>query len=266
MDNKFVLSESFNDIVFEKRNKKYGAYQIRRTYGRYMLVAGAAAIFFLSSAAFTWAYVQDDAPVMVSITEVDLTDIKTYGDPKLPKEEKKSLPETPVTPPEKGAKMPEPSDKLAVVEEPEVPPSSIDVPKTDPNGIIGGTGQVINKTGGDCVDCPPLVDTTKVVMTIVEWSMYPPTCDGLDEHIKKNIRYPDMCRELGIEGTVYVEFIVDSKGGYRDVKVLRGPHAALNKEALRVMNTMPSWTPAKDEKGNVVEYIMRKPIRFSLTK
>lgn len=268
MDNKFVLSQSFNDIVFEKRNKKYGAYEIRRKYARYTLLAGIAAILFFTCGTFTWAYVQKDDRHLVKITDVELTPIKEYGDPKLPKEEeKKALPETPATPPEKGAAAQEITSKIDVVDETTMPPSSSDTKTKDPGGEEGGTGDVLVNKGGDCLDCPR-VDTTVTTPPIVirEWTPFPPTCDELDDHIKKNIHYPQICRENGIEGTVYVEFIVDTKGNYRDVKVLRGPHPALNKEALRVMSIMPKWKPAKDENGSLVEFIMRKPIRFSLAQ
>jgi protein TonB len=266
MDNKFVLSESFNDIVFEKRNKKYGAYEIRRTYGRYMLIAGAAATIFLTSATFTWAYVAsgEDVPRVI-IEQVDLSDMRDYGG--------KDVPPVPVkpkldvfNPPAQGPKTAAMTSDVDIVDDtPELPPSNIPA-GLDPNGVPGGTGTP-TPNPGDCLDCP-LLDSVAVVpeMKIVEWAMFPPTCDGLDDHIRKNVRYPDLCREMGIEGTVYVEFIVDSRGGYRDVKVLQGPHPALNKEALRVMSIMPSWTPAKDEHGNIVEYIMRKPIRFTLSR
>ena len=264
MDNKFVLSQSFNDIVFENRNKKYGAYEIRRKYARYTLIAGAAAILFFTCGSMTWAFVQREDTPRVLITQIDLTEIKDYGDPKLPKEEiKQPETEVPVTPPDKGPQSREITSKIDIVEEPILPPSSIELPVKDPGGVTGGTGTVLNiPKGGDCLDCPK-VDSTPPIK-IRDWTPWPPTCVGLDEHITKNIHYPQICRESGVEGVVYVEFIVDTKGNYRDVKVVRGAHPALNAEALRVMKTMPTWEPAKDENGSLVDFIMRKPIRFSL--
>lgn len=263
MDNKFVLSQSFNDIVFEKRNKKYGAYQIRRTYGRYALVAGACAIFFFTCGSITWAYVAtpDDGPRIV-IREVDISEVRDYGDKDLPKEEVPIKKEEIQSPPDKGAVTHEQTEKLDIVDEAETtPPDNLETGKT-PNGVVGGTG---TPTGGDCLDCPK-VDTTQLPPSLpVVWSPWPPTCDGLDPYLTKNVRYPDICREQGIEGIVYVEFIVDTKGNYRDVKIAKGAHPAFNKEALRVMGAMPKWTPAKDANGELVEYIMRKPIRFELS-
>ena len=263
MDNKFVLSQSFNDIVFEKRNKKYGAYQIRRTYTRYALLAGVAAILFFTGGTFTWAYVQDadDVP-KYEVRIVDVTDIKEYGETKQPEKHIQPKQNEVQTQAEKGPKTNVLTEKLNIVDDPnDAPPG--DVIAKDPKGEIGATGPGNPLPPGDCLDCPK-VDTTPVVIKIKDWTPFPPTCDDLDSYITKNIRYPEMCRQEGIEGTVYVEFIVDTKGGYRDVHVVKGANPALNKEALRVMMSMPQWTPAKDADGTLVDYIMRKPIRFSL--
>lgn len=267
MDNKFVLSQSFNEIVFEKRNKKYGAYDIRRKYSRYALVAGACAILFFTCGSLTWAYVASpEALPKVLVTEVDISEMKDYGDKDLPKEEENIPKEQEIqSPPDKGAPSPDITAEIEVVEETITPPPAFLESGKDTMGVVGGTGPVKQiLTGGDCINCPK--KDSIVPIRIVDYALYPPTCEALDPHLTANIRYPDICREMGIEGTVYVEFIVDTKGNYRDVKVLKGPHPALNKEALRVMSTMPKWTPAKDDKGELVEFIMRKPIKFQLAK
>lgn len=262
MDNKFVLSQSFNDIVFENRNKQYGAYEIRRKYTRYMVLAGAAAVLFVTCGTFTWAYVQnpEDKPrVVVTTVELPIVENITKKDEEVIKPKFEPIPQ----PPAGGQTATAITAQIDIVpEDSAVPPGNIvvDIGPTGPTGPQGPGGP------GDCLDCPKVDTTTPAPIKIVDWSMYPPECPGLDAHITKNVRYPDLCREMGIEGTVYVEFIVDTKGSYRDVKVVKGPHPALNKEALRVMNFMPTWTPAKDEHGNLVDYIMRKPIRFSLNK
>ncbi len=265
MDNKFVLSQSFNDIVFENRNKKYGAYEIRRKYGRYMLIAGAAAILFFTCGSMTWAFVAqaDDLHRWQSVP-VDLTPVP--GIPK-PNDPPKATPPKPIEPPKTTAAAIGPRTQaltsiIKITNTDSVPPGNLEAgrdPKGDSSGI--GSGAVVKQPVGNCINCkqdstPPLV--------IRDWTPFPPECAGLDDHLTKNTRYPQICRESGIEGVVYVEFIVDTKGDYRDVKVVRGAHPALNKEALRVMSCMPKWTPAKDENGTLVDFIMRKPIRFSL--
>lgn len=263
MDNKFVLSQSFNDIVFEKRNKKYGAYEIRRKYARYALLAGAAAILFFTCGTFTWAYVQKpEAPRKYLVMTVDASNIQNIKErdeklPEQPKEEQR----TEAAAQQKGVNVQEVTTEIKIVEEaPDVPPADLGLVRGDSSATVtipgGGTG--------DCIGCPPKQDSVPP-MRIIEWSNNPPTCEGLDTYLTKNIRYPEMCREQGIEGTVYVQFIVDTKGSYRDVQVVKGPHPALNKEALRVMSGMPQWTPAKDDNGVPVDFLMRKPIKFQLS-
>lgn len=271
MDNKFVLSQSFNDIVFENRHKKYGAYEIRRKYTRYAMLAGVCAILFFTCGSLTWAYVQKpDKPHRVAVTPIDLNQIPDLGDPTLPKkdepEKPKPEPDQPkTTAADLGPKTANITSDIDITpDDVTPPPGNLDAGK-DPNGIAGGIGTGTPEPG-DCLDCPRVDTASPPAIKIVEWSNHPPTCEGLDDHLTNNIRYPEICREQGIEGTVYVQFIVDTKGNYRDVQVVKGVHPALNKEALRVMSAMPQWTPAKDDNGELVEYIMRKPIRFQLAR
>lgn len=263
MDNKFVLSPSFNDIVFENRHKAYGAYDIRRKYARYAVLAGACAIFFFTCGSLTWAYVNqpeethnwriieiNDPPVIPPV--IDDKSIKDPEPPKQPEPLQTSGAEL-------GPKTPDITSNIDITEDPnETPPANLEAGK-DPLGIIGGVG-----TGPKTDTVGPITVVEPPIGPPVDWTPFPPKCEGLDAYLQKNIRYPQICRETGIEGTVYVEFIVDTKGDYRDVKVLKGPHPALNSEALRVMSMMPKWTPAKDDNGRLVEFIMRKPIKFQL--
>ncbi len=266
MDNKFILSQSFNEVIFEKRHKKYGAYEIRRRYTRRALVAVGAAILFFTSASLTWAFcLHHEKPVMYRSTPVDLSDDIRTVDPNKEKEKIEPLKEVKSTSnsvADKGPKTKDITTKIDVTLEPvEPPPGNLEVGK-DPKGVIGGIG------GGPqnpdpCFNCPP-IDSTPPPVRIIEWSENPPTCDALDPYLVKTMRYPNICRDRGIEGVVYMQFIVDTKGNYRDVKVIKGAHPALDAEALRVMENMPKWTPAKDDNGELVEFIMRKPIRFEL--
>jgi periplasmic protein TonB len=270
MDNKFVLSPSFNDIVFENRNKKYGAYEIRQKYTRYTIIAVICAILFFTCGSLTWAYVQRPDEVHnwrildMDMTPPGLPPIDDKVDPK--PEEPKPQPDMPkTTTADLGPKTADITSEIDITPEDVTPPPGNLEAGKDPNGIAGGIGTGTREPG--CIDCKPALDTfVPPAKPPVVWCPFPPTCAGLDEHLTKNIRYPQICRENNIEGTVYVEFIVDTKGNYRDVHVVKGAHPALNKEALRVMSVMPSWTPAKEENGELVEFIMRKPITFQLAK
>jgi len=82
-------------------------------------------------------------------------------------------------------------------------------------------------------------------------------------YLAKNIKYPQMARESGISGIVYVKFVVDKKGKVGDVQVLRGIGGGCDKEAVRVVKSMPDWTPGK-QRGKTVSVYYNLPVRFVL--
>ena len=81
--------------------------------------------------------------------------------------------------------------------------------------------------------------------------------------VQENLRYPGIAAENGIQGRVYVQFAVNSKGQVVDAKVLRPVDPLLDKEALRVVNTSPKWTPGK-QRGRPVKVQYNMPISFVL--
>lgn len=85
----------------------------------------------------------------------------------------------------------------------------------------------------------------------------------LSQFLQGNINYPQIAKEKGISGTVFVSFIVNSDGSITDAKILKGPDSNLDYEALRVINTMPKWIPAQKD-GNPVNVQFNLPIRFEL--
>jgi len=87
----------------------------------------------------------------------------------------------------------------------------------------------------------------------------------LNGYLAKNIKYPEEARKSGIQGRVIIQFVVDKDGSISDVNVVRGVCPALDAEAIRVVKSMPNWTPGKQRGQNVrVKYTL--PINFSLTK
>lgn len=81
--------------------------------------------------------------------------------------------------------------------------------------------------------------------------------------LQKNIVYPNQARRMGIEGRVFVEFVVGADGGISQVKVLKGLGAGCDKEAMRVINKSPNWIPGK-QRGKSVRVRMVIPLKFSL--
>jgi periplasmic protein TonB len=81
--------------------------------------------------------------------------------------------------------------------------------------------------------------------------------------IQQNLRYPEVAQENGIQGRVFVQFAVNSKGELVDAQVVRGVDPSLDKEALRVVNSSPKWLPGK-QRGKPVKVQFTFPIVFVL--
>lgn len=83
------------------------------------------------------------------------------------------------------------------------------------------------------------------------------------EYIYKNIKYPAIARENGVEGTVVIQFVVEKDGSITDAKVARDIGAQCGQEALRVVNDMPTWVPGK-QRGRAVRVQFNLPVKFKL--
>ena len=102
------------------------------------------------------------------------------------------------------------------------------------------------------------------IFTFVE--EYPEFLGGekaLYEYIKNNVNYSELAIKTNIEGTVYVEFVVEKDGSISDVKVLRGIGGGCDEEAVRVVNSMPKWKPGK-QRGQPVRVYYTLPIDFKI--
>jgi protein TonB len=81
--------------------------------------------------------------------------------------------------------------------------------------------------------------------------------------IQENVTYPEMSREMGEQGTVYVQFVVNTDGSIQNVKVLKGVSELLDKEAVRVIKKMPNWSPGK-QNGEPIRVRYQIPINFKI--
>ena len=86
---------------------------------------------------------------------------------------------------------------------------------------------------------------------------------GLMQYLAKNIKYPTIAQENGTQGRVVCQFVVNKDGSIVDVKVLRGVDPYLDKEAVRVISTMPKWKPGK-QRGKPVRVKYTVPVMFRL--
>ena len=87
--------------------------------------------------------------------------------------------------------------------------------------------------------------------------------EALFKYLQKEMKYPQVAKENGIQGTVFVNFVVGKDGKIRDVKILRGVNKMLDDEAIRVVKAMPAWSPGK-QRGKSVSVSYNLPIKFTL--
>ena len=83
------------------------------------------------------------------------------------------------------------------------------------------------------------------------------------KYVKKNIKYPNQAKRMGVEGKVYVQFVVDTDGSITDVKAIRGIGAGCDEEATRILQGSPKWKPGK-QRGRAVKQRIVLPINFKL--
>jgi len=85
----------------------------------------------------------------------------------------------------------------------------------------------------------------------------------LRKHIAQSVQYPEIAKENGIQGRVFVQFVVNQKGKVEQVKVVRGVDPSLDKEAIRVIESLPDWKPGS-QRGKPVKVSFTVPINFQL--
>jgi protein TonB len=86
---------------------------------------------------------------------------------------------------------------------------------------------------------------------------------AMTKYLVESIKYPKTAREKGINGTVYVTYVVEKDGAVSNVKILRGIGGGCDEEAIRVVREMPNWIPGKN-KGKPVRVQFNLPIKFAL--
>lgn len=103
----------------------------------------------------------------------------------------------------------------------------------------------------------------EIFQIVEEMPSYPGGEGKLMEYVAKNIKYPQIARETGIQGRVFVGFVVEPDGSVSNVKVLRGIGGGCDEEAMRVVKSMPKWKPGK-QRGKAVRVSYMLPVNFKL--
>ena len=107
------------------------------------------------------------------------------------------------------------------------------------------------------------VQEQEIFQIVEEMPSFPGGEAKLMEYVAKNIKYPQIARETGIQGRVFVGFVVEPDGSISNVKLLRGIGGGCDEEAMRVIKSLPKWKPGK-QRGKAVRVSYQIPVFFKL--
>ena len=259
-----VNKTAWEDIVFESRNKDYGAYFLRRSYSKHV-VMGTVITLLTVGLIFAMPYIVEFIKGQQEVVKTEVKTVK-YTDlqPPPPIQNTPPPPKMDIPPPVKTIIKflpPKVTDK-EVVEEEEMP--TIEEIKQNDIGAedVVGTGEVVfEEPVAEVVDEGGDED---VIFTVVEQSAeFPGGMEALAKFLQKNVKYPAIARRMGVEGSVFVSFVIDKAGVISDIAIVKGISAECDKEAARVVNLMPPWKPGK-QNGKAVRCRFVLPVRFKL--
>lgn len=258
-----VTSTDRNDLVFEHRNKEYGAYQLRKSYNKRLTLIMFGMLLTFALGALILFIVRN-----LPKEEVDAPkgSDKTWTVQPPPED---LPPPPPTTPP------PPPLEKMTAF----IPPVIEDDPVTDP---VPTQDQLEDTKAGDKTQDgsdenfdPPqpnddkpkeIDDKPEPIETFVEEEAdFPGGAAEMAKFINENIDYPQEAIDLGIKGRVTVRFVVEKDGRVSNVSVA-GPLAgckACDKAAVQVVEKMPPWTAGKNG-GRAVRTWVTLPIKFEV--
>ena len=271
-----LISNEWTDLVFEGRNQSYGAYKLRKTTGKrnlwaLIIVALAAVLLYLGLQLQRMA----EANKKVENTQaVELAKLNT--EKKEAKVEKKEVirqePEKVVEQVKSSVKFTAPIIKKdeEVKEEDEI---KLDEVQKSDKAVGAFTVEGNDEVGGAVLKAkediaapePPkhVVEETKIFTVVEQMPMFPGGDGALMSYLSSNIHYPTVAAENGVQGRVVVGFVVERDGSITDVNVLRSVDPSLDREAMRVVKSMPKWTPGK-QNGSAVRVKYQVPVTFRL--
>jgi protein TonB len=263
-----LTSFEWRELVFQGKNKEYGAYTLRgesdKRHNRAMLIITIITIIgfsipklvdFIKSKQVDKEVIGANVMVSLKPAEVKDANIKKVESVEPPPPIKNSVKFT--APEIKDDKDVTDADALKSQEE-----------INNAKGIVS----IATVVGGDDVNGKDIADLKEVVTQVAQETTYEvveqmPSFPGgeseLLAYIGKNLKYPVIAQENGIQGTVIVRFVVSKTGSVDKVEVLRSLDAACDREAIRVVRTLPNWIPGKQNGANVAVYYTL-PIKYKL--
>ncbi|MBP7513717.1 MAG: energy transducer TonB [Flavobacteriales bacterium] len=251
-----VLLGVRNNVVFARHNKAYGAYMLRTEYNKRLgvsLALGIGVVLLAIGAPMVAKMFGGEEVVEVKKKIVDVNMELFEEEEEKPEEIKE--PEVIEQPKIETVQFVAVEAADEPVEEP--PPTQTDVAET----VVSTVTQE-----GENVDAapPPVVeDEVFDLAAVQEQPEFPGGMEKMYEFMGKTQKYPDMEYEAGIQGKVYVQFTVAKDGSIEEAKVLRSVSDGLDKEALRMVKSMPKWSPGKMG-GKPVKCRFNLPVVFKL--
>ena len=254
-----IFTNQWLDIVFEGKNKAYGAYDLRKTNNKTTvkaLIFGAIVFALMVGAPLIMSLLPD------SSSDDDSLDTKIVTMKLPPKKEqpKKDLPPPPPPPPKvdqvkfvkpvvaKADEVTEEPPKITEIKDKKLGNETI---KGDPDAQL-----TVEPVGNGPA---AVVEEDNTVYTTAGIEVKPDFPGGMEKFysfVGKNYQTPE---EEGLKGKVYVTFVVEKDGSLTDIKVLRDIGFGTGKEAIRVLNKCPRWTPG-EQNGKKVRVLYSLPI------
>lgn len=267
MDKQKLLQADYLDVIYDGRNKVYGSYHLRRTYGRRLMHAAATMLLLAGVLAGASAFRRPSSVLVghkanervVELTKVWLKEREIV----LPKPvvEKASAKPAGVktklfTPPVVTADV-KPDETVMT--------NNSDLKNTLPGpGSDGDSTGLASETGEGrergTLPMEPVKGAEGPKVFVEQMPTFP---GDLNAYLASHLKYPPAAREAGVEGRVIVEFVIDEDGGISSARVARGIGGGCDEEALRVISSMPHWKPGR-QNGSAVKVLFNVAVRFVL--
>ena len=269
------------DMVFAGKNKEYGAYQLRKgTSGRnikallILVIAAALVGGFLAWKVIEQKKAEEQQAYMEAM---ELANLQKQAK----KEEKKKEQVKPKIEPKKEIPVARETQKVTapvikkdelVKEENQVKQmdkldDKVAVGSEDKEGVKDRTVEAVRSEIAVAAPPPPPAPkpevATKVFDVVEEMPSFPGGNAALMSYLNSNTKYPVVAQENGVQGRVIISFVVERDGSISDVKVARSVDPSLDREAQRVVKSMPRWTPGK-QNGQTVRVKYTVPVVFRL--
>ena len=273
METNKILQADLLDIIFDGRNKSYGAYELRRTYSKRVVIALSATFATVAAiAGITMINGKEKrGRIDIPVTTIELTKIKEKTIEKVKPVTQPSLPKQIAV---KTIKVTPPIVvKDALVKETDKPPLNKDIEDikistvTNDNGSGGdvATLPLEKSTGGTGLKVADPIDDPKEIKIVQIQARYPGGADAWKKFLERTLRQ-DVPTENGANTgryTVVVSFIVDKEGNISEVRADTDPGYGTAAEAVRVIKSSGKWQPA-EQNGHKVIYRQKQIITFEV--